>query len=341
MPAAEREAKWITYKHRMVNEFDRAIKGQFSGEKKFIQRHTDPMAYLKYKLGRNHSLDPKELDKEQMQYYQEIGGKDDVQELLLIQSNIDSLSRTKGKLPRKRRHEEMLNLADSNNSSVMSTTQTDNSHNHNRNHNRSGSQDIDLSFDEDYDLDQDIMPSLLSQRPLQEASEVKTEKMNNALNVLSGGFEEYEQELLDKKKKETFELTQEKMRSVEEHTAGLYRNKPEMIGAMMGASPLEDQLNIAFDFWVKDNMTKIKEKVFDLEDFWNQILMEREDLHQWNKNLAKWKFKRIVLGNDFDVSWNFIVGEFHVEERLVSPEHEIIQNDIPAESVIDEVTTSL
>lgn len=329
MKSAERAARWETYKCKMIKEFKRPMNKEFDSERTLIQRYTNPLKFLKYKTGKIHSLDPSELDDESFEYYKEIGGTDDVHQMLLLDANIDGLEAATRNLPRKRKHDEMIEIMDDESTVTMSSQ---NENNDNRNHNRNGSQMNEFGdvIDEDYDLPQNSSAlnttvtsvSSLGNVPIEN---IKQERMDTALNTLRDGLKIYERELLDKKKTETFELFQEKMRAVEEHASGIYREKPELIGAMVGASPLKDQLNIAFDLWVSDNIQKIKERVWDLKDFWDQILAAREaDEEQWNKNLSKWKFKRIVLGNEFDVTWNFIVTEFGVEER---PQTEVNESE--------------
>lgn len=319
MPRAEKEAKWKTYRARMLKEFKRKVGEKFASEVRFIKRHTDPMMFLQYKLGRYDNLDPADLSNEQLEYYKEIGGTSDVQEMLRLKLNIDALEKV---TPRKRKHPDPVDLSsDASNSATISLLNDDNHHDDRVNHNRRVSIDDDMST---------IMDTLSNGNEFQTFSEeaVVSEipKMENisamdtALNTLSGGFTLYERELLDKKKSETFELFQEKLKAVEGHTVSLYRQRPELIGTMIGGSSLEDQMNIAFDFWVKDNMNEIRKRVFTVEDFTDQVTTARQKADAWYAFLMKWKLTRITAEDKFDVLWKLLVNDDSIDiEECAAP----------------------
>ena len=324
MSKAERESKWQTYKTRMLTEFHRVCGGSLDSERRLFRRHTDPMTYLKYKTGKHANLDPADLNPEQLEYYKEIGGMTDVQDLLRLSLNIDSLEKA-AKLPRKRKIHEVVDLSEGNSSGA--TISIVNLNNHNRNHN--GNQ-VEEVLENENNLDLDILDiqsgpfrpqtfseeATLSQIPKME----QPGPVDEAINKLNGGLTQYEKELLDKKKNETFELFQEKMKAVEGHTVSMYRNRPEMIGAMMSGGSLMDQMDIAFDFWIKDNLPKIRAHTFSLEDFTEQIATARENDESWRAFMRRWKLTRITQGSDFSMLWTLIMESdaLEVEERLPS-----------------------
>lgn len=314
----------------MLKEFNITVKGTYQSQVRKMARYTKPIPFLKYKLGRLDNLLPEDLTEEQYDYYKEIGGLDDVQEMLRLQINIDALEKA---LPRKRTHHQMISVDTDDDSSTTLSTLTDNLDN--RNHNRSRrnshnnaerSNEVNLTDEELSRLEDD--PEALNFQTFSEIANIsEIPKMENpsamdtALNQLSGGWTQYEKEQLEKKKKETRELFQEKINTVQGHTASMYRNQPELIGTMAGSN-LDDQLNIAFDFWISDNLQNIKQKVYTLHDFTEQVSAARERKEEWTAFLQRWKLTRITSGNDFQASWDIVVTTDHLEidENLLTQE---------------------
>ena len=324
MSKAEKDLKWPLYKKQMIRDFKRKFKPnhRFQSEQKFIKRHTEPIVYLKHKLHRETNLDPSELNEEQLAYYNEIGGLEDVNEMLLLQTNIDSLDKAAKKMNKKRTIAEMYNEddIDSINSSLSQRLRARNQRNTNRrNHSRSrvlredsAASIVDLRNDDPLisSIHAVSLDSTLSTMP----SKYENEEKDAALDQLLADRNLFQQEVLERRKKETFELFTQKMLAVEERTSLVLRSKPELIGTMAGMNSLEEQLDAAFDFWIKDNIEQIGSKVYTLVDFTTQITAERSKKEEWSLFLKKWKLQRIALGNEFQVTWDLLMDETDIEQ---------------------------
>lgn len=69
----ERASRWVTYKAKIKREYGRIIKGKFSSEKALVQRYSNPLKFLKYRLKRVRNLKVEDLSAEDREYYREIG----------------------------------------------------------------------------------------------------------------------------------------------------------------------------------------------------------------------------------------------------------------------------
>ena len=82
MSRDEKSRKWVSYKNRIYGEYKRIITGKFASEKALVKRCSEPLAFLKYKLKRATNLNVQDLSKADQDYYFEIGGLQDVNELI-------------------------------------------------------------------------------------------------------------------------------------------------------------------------------------------------------------------------------------------------------------------
>ena len=89
----EKQERWKSYKQRIYREYGRVINGQFASEKALVKRYSDPLTFLKYKLKRATNLKITDLSPLDQDYYREIGGIPDVNELIRKTYNIDSVEK--------------------------------------------------------------------------------------------------------------------------------------------------------------------------------------------------------------------------------------------------------
>ena len=73
MSRAEKQRRWMSYKQKIWNDYDRLINGTHSSEQALIRRYGDPVTFLKYRLKRTTNLKVEDLGVEDQAYYKEIG----------------------------------------------------------------------------------------------------------------------------------------------------------------------------------------------------------------------------------------------------------------------------
>ena len=302
LTVAEKDARFQAYLVRMRKEFGREFSADHkpSSEARYIARHTKPLPFLKYKLGRHRNLDPRELTGPQQDYYLEIGGTMDVNQLYAKQQNIDSLEKA-AKRNRKRNLKQFQegNEADEDVSSIS----------HNQNHDHSQKREASVGERDNLLLNASLgdmpppldfitMPALidLSDDPMSDSKK----QIENALQALNQGLNKHELEVLTKKKTETFQLCLEKLRAFSQHIRQQLQYQPEMIGCQVGAGEFIHQATVAFDFWVLQHLDDIKEKTGDVEHFGSQVALHRSDTLIWSQFLSEWKFLRCLHRDAFE-----------------------------------------
>lgn len=281
----EKNKRWISYKQKIHRDYGRSITGNFSSEQALIKRYSDPLCFIKYRLKRATNLNVSHLSSQDQDYYKEIGGLEDVQKLIEQQENIDSIQKQmRRSLPRKRQ--------------------------------RIDSFDIENASVEDHDDSRNKNNGVVSEQfpPQVPVATMKDESgMNTALDQLNKDLGVFEQEQLEKKKLEAFQITQEKIKSFLAGIKELLDAKPEWIGCIPGAGSLEDQLTVAFDFWLNSHILKIRQQITDWNIFAEQLIVLRQDHVEWNNFLNKWKIKRILYNDKFELIWSFITNELGIE----------------------------
>ena len=239
----EKNRKWISYKNRIYQEYGRIITGKYASEKALVKRYSQPLSFLKYKLKRATNLNVSELSQADKDYFHEIGGIDDINELIKKTYNIDSVEKASENFQtlfggRKRRR---LNQANDN--------PNDNSHNTNSNNPQQGNdaEHIDL----------------LQFPPV---TEPKTENGNSkptllpALSFLQSKLDIFEQEQLEKKKLETREITKQKIIALSETIEAQFNGKAHLIGCIPGIAG-GDQEKLAFNCWINKYKQSINRSV--------------------------------------------------------------------------------
>ena len=291
----EKKKRWNSYKAKILNEYGRAITGKFSSEKALVKRYSDPLSFLKYRLKRANNLRVSDLTVSDQQYYKEIGGLDDVNELIKKTYNIDSIEKLVN--PRKKRRlmvntnnnnynnqniEEskndeasielllpnLNNNTNSNNLIRHSARNINNNNNNNDNNNNNNSNNLNANYNDN------------SIPPKTETMSIRDLKMTQALSNLNDKMDVFEQELLEKKKIEIYEITKQKVSALKNSLQTSIINEPHLIGFIPGIGSYESQLSIAFDCWlneykqtlVQDNSLKNK-----LDIFIEQIMTLKSD----------------------------------------------------------------
>lgn len=87
MSRVDKHRRWISYKQKIWDDYGRRISGTYASEQALIRRYSDPLTFLKYKLKRARNLVISELSDADQAYYKEIGGTDDVNELIARTKN--------------------------------------------------------------------------------------------------------------------------------------------------------------------------------------------------------------------------------------------------------------
>ena len=357
MDPQEKKARWASYKKKMIEQYGRVIKGKFESEQAYIKRYSNPLEFLKYKLGRPRNLKLSDLKPSAMEYYKEIGGLDDVQELINQQANIDSVDKAAERLSKKRRFNELdspaLNTFDLTHASPrshfnnhnfsndhVSHSNSDNHNhrihhydhndqqrynNHNNHNNRFNQQNLQFQF-------QSLPP--LSQAASTNSTQIKADpniKIDNALDQLNDGLDVFEKELLEKKKSEAYQIATQKVNAIHHHLMKSFQVQPELIGCVVGAGNLEDQLNCAFDIWLKHHCSEIKQKTKDFEIFMDQVALAKQDQQEWSTFVSRWKTERILREDLFSRVWKYVQEYLNVEENS----EQEIENDVDNDLVED------
>ena len=90
MSRVEKQRRWVSYKQKIWNDYSRRINGSYASEQALTRRCSDPLTFLKCRLKRATNLIISDLHPYGQAYYKEIGGTDDVNELIGRQRNVDS-----------------------------------------------------------------------------------------------------------------------------------------------------------------------------------------------------------------------------------------------------------
>ena len=303
MSREEKNRKWISYKNRIYQEYKRVVAGKYASEKALVKRYSDPLAFIKYRLKRAKNLNVSDLSEADRQCYFEIGGLEDVSELIKLTCNIDSIEQMSSNFQsynhnRKRRRIDVDNQSSNNN------------HNHNINISNS----VPISQHQLNDTTNSSQIFNFESIPKME----KNEKMTEALYVVKDKMDIFEREQLDKKKIEMFEVTKQKALAMKQSVETIFMNEPHLIGCIPG---IEDQDSVAFDCW----LGKYKHIIQDdpaikqsMNDFINKITILRMDCVDWKNFLAKWKMRRIFHNNDFLLVWNKIKDDLNINQAFDS-----------------------
>ena len=304
MSREEKNRKWISYKNRIYQEYKRVVVGKYASEKALVKRYSEPLAFIKYRLKRAKNLNVSDLSEADRQYYFEIGGLEDVSELIKLTYNIDSIEQMSN------------NFQDYNNNRKRRRVDIDQqspSHNHNHNHNINISHSVPISRPQLNETTNSSQIFNFESIPKME----KNEKMTEALCVVKDKMDIFEREQLDKKKIEMFEVTKQKALAMKQSVETTFMNEPHLIGCIPG---IEDQEAVAFDCWLGRYKHIIQDDPAikkDMELFIKQITLLRMDNVEWKDFLSKWKLRRIFHNDDFFKVWMKIKSDLNIKDVII------------------------
>lgn len=305
LPRTEKDRRWKLYKAKVYQDYNRLVRGNFNSEAALVKRYSDPMAFLKYKLKRNKNLKVSDLSSQDQEYYHELGGVDDIEEMFRRQANIDSISRAV-----KRR--KLGNGVVNNNNNIGSSIDMDHATNHNIPNSRliSTTDSLQPSSFSLMSNGLSIPPPLSQQASIPPKTEETT--LHSALNQLNQNLNDFEQEQLQKKKTLATEITKEKTKTFINIVQNEFTEKPELLGIFPNSS-LEDHLTAGFDLWLSNNKEKIRELVPDQNMLVEQLSILRSDHPDWIAFLHKWKLRRIIQDDVFNMVWTWVADELNIK----------------------------
>ena len=190
MDKDEKKLRWNNYKTRIYNEYKRIITGKFASEKALVKRYSEPLSFIKYKLKRANNLKITDLSKSDQDYYYEIGGLDDINELIKKTYNIDSIEKLSNNLNNRKRKNINNNNNNNNNEnqnispSIPSFLRprkkrrldiNNDNHNNSNNNNYNNANDLDVNLQMN---NNDVPPAVLLKNE-------KDLKLNSALTSLN------------------------------------------------------------------------------------------------------------------------------------------------------------
>lgn len=309
MNKSERNKRWLAYKNKILQDYGRVITGKLASEKAYIKRYSKPLDFLKYKLKRVDNLKLEDLPTQaDRDYYFEIGGFEDVDALIsqTYDINMDSVQRISN------------NFENYNNNRKRRRIDTDLDQDDDLNHNRNidisqqlqhNNQEIEIC--EPINNDSSLMPP-----PVSKKRKLKIEKMQrqtHPFSILRNRLDVFEQEQLDKKKIEMFEITKQKLAATKSTMHSYLINDPHLIGCIPG---VENQAGLAFDCWLntyKEAIMKDEAIKNQLELFLYQLTLIRSDMTEWNNFISTWKLYRIFYKDNFQIVWNKIKNELDID----------------------------
>ena len=343
MSRDEKARKWISYKNKIYQQYKRIITGKFASEKALVKRYSEPLAFLKYKLKRAKNLNIEDLSKADQDYYFEIGGLQDVNELIRKTYNIDSVEKLTDTFEtynfNRNRNKKRTRQQMESGISASIDPNDNNNNNDNRNVLRAND-DVDDNDNinnngqkqkENYNDDLQVLNGLPANIPAIQATDhefppavnvqpkmEEDTKLTEALSFLNDKMNIFEREQLDKKKTEIFEITKQKLLAIRVTLESQMLSKPHLIGFIPS---VEDQNSLAFDCWLNLHKTKIKKDSAVKEDvsaFIEQLNLMKSDPVDWKNFVSKWKIWRIMFDDKFEIVWNKVKQEFNLEPIMRS-----------------------
>lgn len=324
----EKARRWKLYKIKVYQQYNRLIKSEYSSEAALVKRYSDPMSFLKYKLKRYRNLKVSDLSRDDQEYYKEIGGLEDLEEMKRRQANIDSIP--KGERQAFHSNNNVNDNNNNNNSNPMELDQNDASvqqmllddavrnqrmQNFNRNHNSSHS-------NRNPTMVQSIPPpmndSFNSMPPL--SQQTMEPKIDATLEEIHQNFNDFEREQLEKKRDTAQVLMEVKTKAFLNVVARELSVKPQLIGLLPGLH-LKHQLMCAFHTWIANNIERILEFGYDKKMLCTHLSILKGDVEDSLLFLQQWKLQRIMFKNEFRIVWEFVVKALRI--RRASDKEEL------------------
>ena len=246
------------------------------------------MKFLKYRLKKVTNLKVADLSAEDREWFYEIGGVDNVEQLFTNQINIDSVDHAK------RRYESLHEDRQRRRLNSGGSSGQD----HNRNY-----------------------PGMVSGAALPPVG-MNLPNLNLApkgsysdpLDRLQDDLDLHETEMLEKRKVEIFAVTQQKMAGVKKSIEDQFLNEPHLIGSIPG---LKCQKALAFNCWLKQfKVVMLSDPAVRLTPYQlsTKIIKLQRDPATWDAFLSEWILVRIVHDDDFTVVWGMLKEKLCVLE---------------------------
>ena len=309
MGEADKAERWIAYKNHVWREYSRNVTIEYESEEQKIRRYSDPLVFIKWKLKRTKNLRVQDLSKRDYEWYKEIKGTDDVNELLERQKNIASMKSAAQKAKRRGRKRRRTIPT-----SPVCNPMGGNSNSHQPHVSMLNvSQDIPVIHMPE--LQSDAMS--VSQGPVGESNPIvnvdRKPRFGIALDKINGHMDLFEQSKLSKQKIETFEITQEKLKALFSISKSVIIEQPALIGLIPGCGCMNDQLLMAFHLWMDQNKTIIQGTVVDFQDCLRKLMLSELDQEQKSDFLSEWKVIRIFKADDFKDVWQWVCTKLQIE----------------------------
>ena len=316
----EKARRWKLYKIKVYQQYNRLIKSEFTSEAALVKRYSDPMSFLKYKLKRYRNLKVSDLTREDQDYYKEIGGLEDLEEMKRRQANIDSIP--------KGEQQAFPIQANSSSSNNMIVDQTDInvqqmlldaaarnqrlenlSRNHNisnRNRNNHGNIMVESIPPPVNNRIINSMPPLSSQQTMEP-------KIDATLEEIHQNFNDFEREQLEKKRDTAQLLTQVKTKAFLNMVSEELSTKPQIIGMLPGLQ-LKHQLLCAFHGWISNNIDRILQIGYNKSNLCQKLSFLKGDNEDTLIFLQQWKLQRIIHKDDFRIVWEFTARSLNIRK---------------------------
>ena len=321
LPSSEKDKRWKAYKRKVYTDYKRIVKGKFESEAALVKRYSNPMSFLKYRLKRHIDLRVSDLSKPDQEYYRELGGVDDMDEMSRRQGNIDSIDKAAERGVKRRRLDESGNFVqvyNGNHKRNRNHNNNDNNNNNSNNNHLDGPISLSFASSPVIQSSLDYPPSVACQS-MSQLPKMEQPTIDTALTQLNQELTELEQEQIAKKKALAGALALAKTKSCIQAYQTELLSKPELLG-IFPTSSLQDQLTSGFELWLSQNKQKILARIESIDVFIQQICSLREIAGDWSAFLQKWKLMRIFHDDDFNEAWRFMVNELNIQE--INPQQE-------------------
>ncbi len=280
-------------------DYGKVVKGTLNSEKAFVKRYSNPVSFLRYKLKRSRDLRPHDMAPADQAYYFEIGGTENVEEIISREPNVDSIRSAMRPPPAKKRR-----YRNSPSVSVMSQFSTQAT---------PMSSSMTASFAQDVTGTTDLVNlDAPVPAPLPIPPKLEDDLYTQTLHTLSNRFTIMENEQVLKKQAEIQVLYGEKCSVIVKHVRSCLEQHPELIG-FIPFSSTDAQITNAFDYWLSQHAVEIKERVREVSTFLLQIGALRSDNDEWRSFLHSWKLHRIMHGDEFTTVWQWVSRALNVE----------------------------
>ena len=307
----EKARRWKLYKIKVYQQYNRLIKSEFSSESALVKRYSDPMTFLKYKLKRYRNLKVSDLSRDDQEYYKEIGGLENLEEMKRRQANIDSIP--KGA-------QQAFSIKPASNMDVDQTdinlqqTLLDDAARNQRHANLIRNHNITVNSNRN-DIMIDNMPppvrnSINSMPPL--SQQTVEPKIDATLEEMHQNYNDFEREQLEKKRDTAQILTEVKTKAFLNMVAQEMASKPQLIGILPGLK-LKQQLLCAFHGWIYKNIERILEIGYEKKTLCIYLsMLKGDDDDETSIFLQQWKLHMMIFKNEFRLVWEFVVKSLKI-----------------------------